>query len=303
MELRQLQTFRVVAACLSFTRAAEQLNYAQSSVTAQVRALEQDLGVPLFERLGKRVVLTEAGERLVRYADQLLKLAQEARAQVVMSEEPTGTLLIGAPESLCAYRLPPVLQAFRTRCPQVTVVFKPGCCSATRRAVAEGTLDLAFTLDELLPTPGLVTEDLVDESIWLVTSPDHPLASEGAIGPERLATETMLYTEADCSYRNLFERQLAAAHVHPAGFMEFASIEAIKQCALAGLGVAVLPAMTVQGDIRQGRLCQIPWRPGPLAMVTQMIWHKDKWLSPALMSLITVVRTVVDGLAPANDAP
>lgn len=303
MELRQLQTFRTVAGCLSFTRAAEQLNYAQSSVTAQVRALEQDLGVPLFERLGKRVMLTEAGERLVRYADQLLKLAQEARIQVAVSEEPTGSLLIGAPESLCAYRLPPVLQAFRARCPRVAVIFKPGCCADSRRAVAEGTLDLAFTLDELPAGPGLMVEDLITEPIWLVASPDHPLASEGAVGPERLSSETMLYTEAGCSYRNLFERHLAVAHVRPASLMEFVSIEAIKQCAMAGLGVAVLPAMTVQTEIGQGRLRQIPWRPGPLTMVTQMVWHKDKWLSPALASLLAVVRAVVTDLAPASELP
>jgi DNA-binding transcriptional LysR family regulator len=101
MDLRQLSIFRAVAAMLSFTKAAASLNYVQSNVTAQIHALEKELGVKLFDRLGgKQVVLTEAGHRLLRYAEQLLDLAEEAQAAISMEEEPQGTLRIGAAESL-----------------------------------------------------------------------------------------------------------------------------------------------------------------------------------------------------------
>ena len=109
MELKPLQTFKILADELNFTRTAERLNYAQSSVTAQIQGLEQELGVPLFERLGRRIRLTEAGTRLLRYADEILRLTDEALLAVPGQGEPSGTLTIGAVESLCTYRLAPIL--------------------------------------------------------------------------------------------------------------------------------------------------------------------------------------------------
>src|SRR5436190_8129479 len=125
MDLRQLATFRMVATTLSFTQTAATLGYVQSSVTAQIQALETDLGVPLFDRLGKRVTLTDAGQRLLHYAEKMLDLAEEARSIVPGDTEPTGSLTISAPESLCAYRLPVVLNEFRKRYPQVRLMFLP----------------------------------------------------------------------------------------------------------------------------------------------------------------------------------
>src|SRR5687768_17710567 len=109
MELRLLATFEKVADVLSFTRAAADLGYAQSSVTSQIRALESSLGVDLFERLGSRIRLTEAGERLLPYARRMIDLAEEAQAAVTGADEPAGTITVGTMESLTSYRLPPLL--------------------------------------------------------------------------------------------------------------------------------------------------------------------------------------------------
>src|SRR5262245_45919740 len=125
MELRHLSTFRVVATTRSFTRAATTLGYAQSSVTAHIQALEAELGAPLFDRLGRQIALTEAGERFLVYARQLLELAEEARVAVNNNNEPRGTVTISAPETLCTYRLPTLLRVFRDRCPQAQVAFRP----------------------------------------------------------------------------------------------------------------------------------------------------------------------------------
>ncbi|MDT9699367.1 LysR family transcriptional regulator [Streptomyces sp. P17] len=116
MELRLLVTFEKVATVLSFTRAAAEPAYAQSSVTSQIRALESSLGTELFDRLGGRIRLTQAGERLLPYARQIIELAEEARAAVTAAEEPTGSLVVGTMESLTSYRLPPLLELFHHRC-------------------------------------------------------------------------------------------------------------------------------------------------------------------------------------------
>lgn len=288
MELRTLQTFAAVADALSFTRAAETLGYAQSSVTAQIKTLEAELDVPLFERLGKRVVLTEAGERLRGYAAKLLALEEEARLAVSGTAEPSGTLHIGAPESQCTYRLPPLLAQFRERYPRVKLIFRPGSCSDLRRCVLEGTMDVAFAMDADPGHPGLNARWLATERICVLTRPDHPLASLARVTPQDLAGEVVLHTEAACAYRQLFDRMLAEAGVRPEVAIEFTSLEAIKQSAIAGMGIAVLPELAVEAEVAQGRLAILPFAPG-FTVDTQVTWHKDKWLSPALAAFLALV--------------
>ena len=126
MEIRLLQTFIAVANLGSFTQAAEQMNYAQSSVTAQIQALEAELGVRLFERLGKSTTLTEEGKTLLVYARRILSLCEEARQSVSPAQAPGGTLVIGAPESLFAVRLAPLLTEYHKLYPAVEISLRFG---------------------------------------------------------------------------------------------------------------------------------------------------------------------------------
>ena len=300
MELRQLNTFRAVARSLSFTRAAAVLDYAQSSVTAQIQALEDDLGAPLFERLGKRVALTESGERLLLYADKLLCLAEEARLAVPAATEPHGTLTIGAPESLCIYRLPAVLSQFRARFPRVQLIFQPGLCSQVRRALSDGLLDVGLIMEQPLQHANLTIESLVAEPLLILAHPGHRLAGSREVYPGDLAGEPVVVTETGCSYRELFEKALADAGARPTMALEFGSIEAIKQCVMAGMGITILPEVSVASEVEQGRLVPLPWAGPPFNVVTQIAWHKDKWLSPALQAFIDLTR---DTLTPLDRAP
>ncbi|MFZ5622764.1 MAG: LysR family transcriptional regulator [Pseudomonadota bacterium] len=297
MELRQLQTFRAVAESLSFTRAAEALSYAQSSVTGQIQSLEEELGVRLFERLGKRIALTPQGEQLLAYAERILKLAEEARQTVTrQGEEPSGPLLIGSPESLATYRLPPILQRFRQRYPRVQLVLKPGVCSDMLRQLSDGLLDLAFIMQEPLSAPQLVSRSLKVEPLYLFCPPDHPLAARPGVTLSDLQGQHLLLTEEGCSYRILIEQELEKAGVRVASSLEFGSIEAIKQCVAAGMGLAVLPAMAAGQDLTQGRLAMLPWREASYSVVTQVVWHKDKWLSPAMQAFIDLTLEILPPL-------
>lgn len=297
MELRQLATFRLLATTLSFTRTANALGYVQSSVTAQIQALEEELGVPLFDRLGKRVALTDAGQQFLGYAERLLALAEEARAAVTGAQV-AGSLTISAPETLCTYRLPALLQQFRARYPQVRLTFRPGPVGELRRRISEGLVDVAFLLDAPLHAAGLQVEPLVTELLCVVAPPDHPLAGAPCVQPADLAGEAILLTEVGCTYREMFTRSLAAAGVYPTTTLEFSSIEAIKQCVMAGMGITVLPAVAVAAETEQGRLVALRWAAPNFQMVTQMVWHKDKWLSPALQALLNLSREVLAPPAP-----
>lgn len=294
MELRQLHTFLAVAEALSFTRAAERLNYAQSSVTAQIQGLEAELGTRLFERLGKRVVLTEAGGRLQGYAARMVQQEAELRVAVPGALEPAGTLHVGAPESLCAYRLPPLLARFHERYPRVRLVFRPGACAELQRAVLDGSADVVFCFDAPARHDGVVGEDLVAEPIRLVVHPDHPLARARCVAPADLAGETILHMERGTAYRERFDQALAEAGVRPEVAIEFSSIEAIKQCAIARMGLAVLPDLAVAGELARGELVALRWHDRAFAVVTYVAWHKDKWRSPALEAFLGEVKAAFE---------
>ena len=291
MDLRQLTIFRAVAKHLNFTRAAASLNYVQSNVTAQIHALEEELGVPLFDRLGKQVVLTDAGNQLLQYAERLLELAEEAQSVVSLGIEPQGTLKIGSTEMFCIYRLPALLRAFRTQYPRVHLIFRPSPATELRHLVREGVIDVAFLLEERDRESGPTDEPLAVESVWLLSAPDHPLVGKVEVTPADLIGMDLLLIDARCSYRTLFERILEKANVAPASTMEFGSIEAVKQCVMAGLGLAVLPSYAVAAELSQGRLCKLPWAGPTLDVVTRVIWHKDKWLSPALTAFLVLTRS------------
>ncbi|KZO00626.1 LysR family transcriptional regulator [Pseudobacillus badius] len=288
MEIKQLITFKHAAENLNFTQTAKLLNFAQSSVTAQIKALEDEIGKPLFERLGKRLILTEAGHQFKRYAEKMINLSEEAITAANGEEELTGTLTIGAQESQCTYRLPPILKEFKAAFPKVKLVFKPANSDEmARKHLMEGLLDVAFIMDERKPEGSLIVEQLIKEELKLVITPSQP---KSAFSIDDLKHETLLLTEAGCSYRNMFEESLNSFGIYPLDKIEFASIEAIKQCVIAGLGVALLPEMVVKKDIKEGRLKELPWKSSSSPLYTQIAWHKDKWMTPPLNEFISLTR-------------
>jgi DNA-binding transcriptional LysR family regulator len=293
MDLRQLTIFREVAKHLSFTRAAASLNYVQSNVTAQIRSLEEELGQPLFDRLGRQVALTEAGQQLLRYAEQLLRLAEEAQSAIATGTPPQGTLRIGSSESLCIYRLPALLRAFRMQYPRVHLIFRPSSYNELRRLVHEGEIDVAIMNDEVDSESGAGDEVLAHEPVWMVAAPDHPFARRASVVPEDLNGADLLLTEPGCSYRAILEQILKRARVFPGSIMEFNSLEAVKQCVMTGLGLSVLTAVAVSAEIEQGRLVKLPWNGPDLTVATHLVWHKDKWLSPSLDAFLTMARALL----------
>lgn len=296
MELKYFYTFRAVAKELNFTKAAHVLNYSQSSVSAHIQALEEEFGVPLFERLGKNVVLTDAGRRMKLGAEKLINFYEDLKNSIPGGEEPSGTLTIGAHESQCAYRLTPVLSKFRSLYPQVQLIFRPIVSDEHIQVlIREGLLDAAFLLSPHRDSQDLIIEPLIKERILVISNPDHRLARMSIILPADLNDETILTTEQGCNYRQIFEQMLSSNGVHMGTKIEFSSIEAIKQCVIAGLGIAVLPEMTVEKEIKQGTIAVLPWGGQSFPIATQLAWHKDKWISPALKSFIEIVKNTLIG--------
>lgn len=289
MELRLLVTFEKVAAMGSFTRAAAELAYAQSSVTGQVRALESSLGVELFDRLGSRIRLTEAGERLLPYARRIIELTEEARAAVTGAGEPSGTLTVGTMESLTSYRLPPLLEYFHHRHPGVRIALRTTIGDETRQALRQGTYDVGFLMEEETEHPGLESVVLAVEPLALVAAPGHAMAGR-VLATADLTGQPLLATEPGCAYRDLFERELTASA--PVDFLEFGTIEATKRAAAAGLGIALLPEVTVAAELTEGSLVRLAWEP-PFTLRTQLAWRSGRRLAAHVRLFVEQARRLV----------
>jgi DNA-binding transcriptional LysR family regulator len=303
MELRELAAFREVAQQSSFTRAANRLGYAQSTVTAQIQSLERDLGARLLDRLPRSVVLTEAGRALLPLADRLLVLAESARAAaanaVTATREPVGAVSVSAPESLLTYRLPAVLQRLRTEYPGVTADLRPTPIgrfrSATRRAVAQGHVDLAVVMDTRFVLSGFSSEVLAAEPVSVIAPAGHRLEAADRVLASDLEGETILLPEAPdhgCAYRTQFEQHLTDAHVSTDSALEFASIETVKQCVAAGIGVSVVPSVAVEADVTAGRIVTLAWRP-PFEVFTQMVWNPQRSFGPAQAAFLHTMRAAL----------
>ncbi|WP_106768844.1 LysR family transcriptional regulator [Paenibacillus faecalis] len=290
MELRQLKTFHTLASTLSFTRAAEMQSYVPSTVTMQMKSLEEELGVKLVDRLGKSVILTDAGRSFLRYVDNILSELEEAQHAVKQTGELTGTVVISADETLCTYRLPVVLRQFRLRYPGVRLMFRPLAYPNLKQSLKEGGADVIFILDEDKGEAGFCGETMVNEPFYILTAPDHPLAARTALSIEDFDGETFLLTEKGCSYRTFFERSLSQKGMGGITEMEFNSAEAIKQCAMIGMGIAILPEMAVTAEVNRGELVRLPWDLTATSFATQMFWHEEKWISPAIEAFLNLTR-------------
>ena len=290
MELRQLRTFSTVAQLLSFNRAAEQLNYAQSSVSAQIQSLEDELGVKLFDRLGRSILLTEAGSRLLPYANKMIDLADETLSDVASTQRPRGKLTIRVPETFAVYRLPKIIRRFHARFPDVKLEFSTCAHDGLEKDLRKGITDLAFLLTDSIQSKDLNVELLTTERLVMVAHPHHPLASSKKIPTSDLVQEPILLSKVDCSYRRLFNRIIADNGLSTGSIIEFTSIAAVKSCVVDGVGISILPEIAVSQELDAGKMASINWSEGVLEVGLLMIWSREKWLSPSLTTFMEMTR-------------
>lgn len=289
MDFKQIQTFLIAAETLNFTKTAQQLDFAQSSITAQIKTLENELQTPLFQRLGKRIYLTDAGIQFQQYAKKMVSLHEEMQHQIQFHTNERIILTIGAQESQCTYRLPAILKQFKQLYPMIQIIFKPVHSKEIAKTLLEnGELDLAFITDELYEYPMLKIQHLIEEKlIFVFNANDFSISSENELR-QALASQPLLLTEQGCSYRSELEKAFMNHHIYPKKKIEFVSIEAIKQCVHTGIGIAYLPTMAVDKELKNHHLHAFHSSLTNTPIYTQLAWHKSKELNKQLQTLIKI---------------
>lgn len=278
MEHRHLITFKTIVERGGFKKAAEHLGYAQSSITNHIKELEEEIGKPLFDRLGKKVVLTHYGHYFLPYAVKIIDLYSQA---LNTNEEPTGDLTIGISESLTIDRIPSILLEYKKVYPKVNLSLRSIDNYNVASNLQNGDIDLALILEkEDWSLPELYCEKLKRETMVLISPPK-----------QEEDMRTVLYSERECSYKSVFEHYINYKQIDVKESLDFQSIEAIKQCVRSGLGISMVPYFSVKEEIENNKLKGEEVAPEHPSISTFLAYHKDKWLSPSMDSMISLIRS------------
>lgn len=289
MEIRNLIAFVRIAEVKNFSKSAQLLGYSQSAVTMQIKQLEQELNAQLFERIGKQVKLTQAGERLLPYALEILNTVQKAQSMVQENEQITGHLRIGTCESYVIGMLPQVLTEFQKQCPKVEVQVQTGLTTDLFQRLRQNDIDLLFFLDQKLYFPEWIKVFERPEHSFFVASAKSKLAAEKHISIETLLQEPLFLTEKGISYRYAMEQRLAERGfaLHP--FLEIGNTDVITQFVLQNKGISFLPNYVVAPYIQSGKLVKLDTECPEITMWSQLVYHRNKYITPQMKRIIEIM--------------
>lgn len=290
MEIREITTFLQVAQLKSFSKAAKQLGYSQAAVTIQIKQLEEELGVHLFDRIGKQTTLTHQGSVFYEYATDILKNLVQAKEAVSEPTELTGRLYLGTIESICSSIFPTLLKEYHRRYPKVSVSIETDSPDVLLERMNRNAIDIVYYLDKRIYNPKWVKVLEVPEEIVFVTSSENPLVGSSHLELEQILTQPFILTEKDASYRLMLDQYLTAQRKKVTPFLESSSTDFIIHMLRSHMGVSFLPYFTVRQDIQKNRLHALKVEAFQMRSWRQVVYHKDKWLSREMRTFLELVK-------------
>lgn len=286
MDTSALRAFLAVAKTQSFSIAAEQLHLTQPAVSKRIAALESELSAKLFDRVGKRVSLTEAGRALLPRAQHILdEVADSRRMLSNLAGRVTGKLSIGTSHHIGLHRLPPVLRAYHTTYPDVELDLRFMDSEAACAAVAKGELELGIVTLPLEPDEKLIATPVWDDPLGIVVAPHHPLAKQASVRPAQLADYPAILPGKGTYTREILERAFAPLGVPVPAKMSTNYLETIKMLVLIGLGWSVLPLSMLQG--KELRVLKLPGV--KLKRTLGLVQHRARTPSNAARAMVELL--------------
>lgn len=283
MDIQLFKTFLEVAKLNNITQAAEQLNFTQPAITAQIHMLEDHYGIALFERIGKKLYITEAGQELTVYAEKLLAAYQDTGIAMQRFSQLSTPVNVGASTTAASYILSPVLLAFKNRetAGKVSVDICPNL-PTTIKGLIENEFDIVIVHNNI-GSNQILQFDLYKEKLVLVASRDLVAANNHCLD---MTQYPFINFRPGCIFRTKFEEAVKEKDIHPA-VMEYSDAEAIKQAVLEGVGASLLPLVLVEPFIENGTLIELTDAPR-LTFVMSVAFHKNKVLTPVLRALLLI---------------
>lgn len=280
MELHHLRYFEAVARLGHVTQAARELHIAQPSLSKQIQVLEAELGVALFDRIGRRIELTDAGRLLLPYARRILRDALDAQEALRQRADLTrGRISIGTPPTVGTHLLPRLLADFNARYSGIELELHEEGAGQLVTLLSEGTVDLAVVP---VPVAGVAVAELFSEELVLAVAQQHRLAQRGAVTPQDLAAERFILFPVGYELRDQTLHFCRSAGFEPQVVLDGGEMDMVLRLAAVGLGVAIVPQLALEDA---DGLVGLPIRGATLSRTLGLIWHLERQLSPAAEAL------------------
>ena len=297
MDVRNLKTFLKVAEINNFTKAASVLGYSQSAVTVQMQQLETELGVPLFDRIGKNIKLTQYGMNFVEYANGVIEAIEKAQNFAAENEDMKGTIRFGLVDSILKSCFIPIFPEFNRRYPHINLSIFVGSAREIENKVRLNELDLCYMLDYKVPRKEWVRVREEIEPIIFVTNPENPLADKEDVSFEEITKEKLILMPQGEGYRYLFDDELAKRNLFVTPSIEIANTDTIMRLTRTSNYVTMLPVFEARKDILAGTLKKIHVSECEFNQWSQLAYLKGKAMTPQLQAFID---TVLELLPPIN---
>lgn len=294
MELRNLTTFVRAAELHSFSQAAKQLGYSQSAISMQIGQLESELGTRLFERVGKTIALTPQGKQFLEYAQNILRMAENARNVMRNSAVVSGRLRIAMAESICMSLFPDVLSEFCALYPDVQLTVRTGTTEDMFRALAQNDVDMLYQLDNQMYRSDLVVPLSRREPIVFIAPKGHPLAERDAVTLDECIEYPFILTEEGMSYRSQLDTQLAARGLELKPFLEIGNTDVICDLVARGMGMSFLPEFVARRQLVEGEIVRVNVEGVDARLYRQLIYSKGKWMTPTMQAMIDLICEKTD---------
>ena len=291
MELRNLITFIHVAELGSFTKAAERLDYSQSTVSFQIKQLEDELGCLLFERVNHTITLTERGRELVSYAQRICALTEDFKESLTAEETCRGHIHIVAPDSVCEEMISAHYADFHAKYPGISVRFSTGDTGDMVNMIDHNEADVIITLDRRLYDKDYVIakEELLP--MHFVAASSSKFAHVKDLSVKDIINEPFVLTEYGQGYRRVFDRELAKRSLEIMPVLEIGRTDMITRVLAGSDMISYLPDFVTQEQIDAGVLCHLDVCDMNIDIWKQLIYHKNKWMSKSLRIFIDYIKT------------
>ena len=291
MDLKYLYTFRTIVDEGGFNKAAQKLNYTQSTITFQMNQLEQELSTCLFEKIGWKMVLTKAGESLIPYVDEILQSIDKLHSFESDLSEYQGDLRVGVAETQLCYRFPAILKEFHLKAPKARLFLRSMNCYDIRDELLNGTLDIGVFYEDVGGFgSSLVTYEIGTFPTILLASPETQRQFPDFIKPDQVLSLPLVINEPNCIFRQMFEEYLREKSIRLGHTIELWSIPTIKNLVASGVGITYLPLFTVQEELKTEVLKEIGTDMEEPAITAVCGHHKNKWISPLMQLFIDLCK-------------
>ena len=291
MEIRNLLSFVQVAEHNSFTKAARLLGYSQSTVSFQIKQLEDELGCLLFERINHTISLTEKGKELLAYAQKISRMTEEFNQQLNEETYLFGNLHILAPDSICEDMMTKNYKEFHEKYPGISLKFTTADTREMRNMLDRNMADIMLTLDEHIYQSDYVIAKEEPVAMHFVTGAASPYASLGSLSIKDVAALPFILTEENAGYRRALEKELAKNSLDIKPILEIGRTDVINSVLAAGIGVSFLPDFVTAEGFSRGELVYIDVPDAKFDIWKQLIYHKNKWLSNSFVALVEFIKT------------